>query len=364
MRDEGYSTIIDAVMFLAMVSACALVLSPAITGGGRQQAAADAGLRAMASSCLASLETGRVDALEYRILGDHVDALASRCGIDPGSWLYRDVTKAVLGRSSLHKPAMEVAAEAAACQFTVRLDGRAITLNPLTGEYRNTAGAAIDRQVRERLDERYAYNFTLRWAPFAGVPFEGTVACGRPAPPGAASATTPVTMPYRTGITASRIEEAAATELADMENATRDFRAGGLEATYRERLGAGLASALEKSGGLMAEEILGGTIYAALPASDTSNPLALLATFSDDDGLAADPVLLNATPGLEGIIVSMVLCNNAGSMDSLADKLVAGVDDGSIGPGEERDVIVRWLSTRYSPSTARATLSVWVIDDA
>jgi len=49
--DDGYSTIIDAVMFLAMVSACALILSGAIAGGERQRAAADSSLRALASSC-------------------------------------------------------------------------------------------------------------------------------------------------------------------------------------------------------------------------------------------------------------------------------------------------------------------------
>jgi len=186
--DDGYSTIIDAVMFLAMVSACALILSGAIAGGERQRADADSSLRALASSCLASVGSGRVDYLEYRVLGDRVDAVAESCGIDPGSWLYRDVTKAVLGRGNRHKPAMEMAAEAAACQFTVRPGGEALTLNPLTAEYRGAVERAVDGQVRERLDGRYAYNFTCAGSRSPGVPFEGSIACGRPAAPGGASA--------------------------------------------------------------------------------------------------------------------------------------------------------------------------------
>ena len=98
------------------------------------------------------MESARVDAFEYRILGDRVDAIAEGCGIDPGAWLYRDVTKAVLGRGNRHKTAMETAAEAAACQFTIRLGGDAMTLNPLTGEYDSSARGAVDGQVRERLD--------------------------------------------------------------------------------------------------------------------------------------------------------------------------------------------------------------------
>jgi len=364
VHDDGYSTIIDAIMFLAMVSACALILSPAIAGGERQEAAADSGLRAMASSCLASLESGRVDYFEYRILGDRVDSIAGQCGIDPGAWLYREATKAVLGRGNRHKATMEIAAEAAACQFTIRIENSTMTLNPLTGEYRSAVQGAVERQVRVGLDERYGYHFSLRWVPFAGVPFEGSVDSGVPEPEEAASASTLVTMPYRTDVTGSRIEEAIAPELADIGNATREYRAGGPETVYRERLKAGLSGSLKKSSRPMVEEVLGNTLYEVLPANDVGNPLGMLATFSDNDTVSAGPVLLNATPDLESLLCDMVVRYNAEPLEALADKIVEGVDDGTIGPGEERDIIVRWLCTRYNPSMARATLSVWVTADA
>lgn len=364
MQDDGYSTIIDAIMFLAMVSACALILSPAIAGGERQRAAADSGLRAMASSCLASLESGRVDYLEYRMLGDRVDAIADKCGIDPGAWLYRDVTRAVLGRSNRHKPVMEMAAEAAACQFTIRQGEGTITLNPITGEYRSAVQGAIEQQVRERLDGRYAYHFSLRWVPFAGVPFEGSIDCGKPVPQGAASASTLVTMPYRTSISGRSIEGAITPELEGIENATGKYRAGGPGTVYRQSLKAGLSGSMKKSSRLMVEEVLGNTLYEVLPANDAGNPLAILASFSDNDTVSAGPVLLNTSPDLEGLLSDMIVQFNAEPMDGLADTIVEGVDDGSIGPGEERGIIVHWLSTRYNPSTARATLNVWVIADA
>lgn len=362
--DDGYSTIIDAIMFLAMVSACALILSPAIAGGESRRAVADSSLRALASSCLASVETGRVDYFEYRILGDRVDAVAESCGIDPGAWLYRDVTKAVLGRGNRHKSAMEMAAEAAACQFTVRMGGDTITLNPLTAEYRSAVERAVDGQARERLDGRYAYNFTLRWVPFAGAPFEGSVECGRPVPGGAASASTLVTMPYQTGVTGSRIEEAISPELSGIENATREYRAGGRDDVYREQLSACLSSSLKKSSSLMVEEVLGNTLCRVVPASDVGNPLAMLASFSDNDTVSAGPVLLNASDDLEGVLCDMIVQYSSEPLDGLADKIIEGVDDGSIDPGDERDIIVNWLCTRYNPSAARATMSVWVIADA
>lgn len=364
MKDDGYSTIVDAVMFIVMVSACALILSTAIAGGEREKAVSGAGLRAIASSCLASLESGRIDHFEYRILGDRADAMAEKCGIDPGAWLYRDVTKAVLGRGNRHKAAMEVAAEAAACQFTVRQDGRTLTLNPLTGDYRSEAQRAVDIQVRDRLDGRYAYNFSLRWAPLAEVPFEGSVSCGAALPTGAASASTLVTMPYRTGITDDRVEEILAPELADIGNATIEYRSGGAGPAYKQRLRASLEGGLKKASRLMVDEVLGNTLYETVPAGDVSDPLAILATFSDNDSTAADPLLVNTSMDLEDTLCDMIVLYNAGPLDSLADRIAEGVDDGTIRPGEERELIVRWMSARYSPSMARATLSVWVRADA
>ena len=364
MNGDGYSTIVDAILFLAMVSACALILSPAIAGGGRERAAADAGLRATASSCLASLSGGRVDYFEYRILGDRADEVAAQCGIDPGSWLYRDVTEAVLGRSCRHKPALEVTAEAAACQFTVRTGSRSITLNPLTAEYRSAVEGVIEEQMAERLDERYAYNFSLRWVPFAGVPFEGAVDCGKPCPSGAASASTMVTMPFRTSISNSCIEEAIAPELGDIEALTLEYRRGVQGAAYRDRLREKLGSCLENSSRLMAGEVLGNTVYRVLPANDPGNPLGVLASFADDYSVSAGPVLLDTGTDLDSLVAGMVVQYNQESLDSLADKIVEGVNDGTIGPGEERSVIVGWLGTRYNPSMARATLSVWVREDA
>jgi hypothetical protein len=90
----------------------------------------------------------------------------------------------------------------------------------------------------------------------------------------------------------------------------------------------------------------------------------MLATFSDNDSTGADPVLLDASADLEGILSDMIVQYSSEPLDRLADKIVEGVNDGSVGPGGERGIIVRWMCTRYNPSAAHATLSVWVMADA
>ncbi len=362
MEDAGYSTMIDAILFLAMVSACALILGMAAHGAGVKNAG-DAGLRAMASATLASMERVKLDYFEYRILGDRADAVAERCGIDPGSWLYRETAKAVLGRGNRHKAVMEIAAEAAACQFELDYGDKTIRLNPLTTDYHGRAQAAVGDYLRGRLDSRYAYNFSLRWVPFAGVPFGGSLSCGSPAPPGAASASAYVTLPYRTGVTREDIESAISPDLEDIEGAAADYRAGGGEALFKEHVRASLGRCLGNASRPMVDEVLGNTLYEVLPANDAGNPLTVLAAFSDN-GSAGDPLPLSPGLDIRDTLCSMVALYNGEALDGLAEEVVEGVKDGGLRPGEEKGPIIRWMEARYNPSRARATLSIWVRTDA
>ncbi len=362
MKSDGYSTIIDAIIFLAMVSACALILGTAAQGGGIKNVG-DAGLRATASSALASMESVKIDYFEYRVLGDRADAFAEACGIDPGAWLYRDTAKAVLGRGGRHMTVMEIAAGAAACQFDLRYGNSMVKLNPLTGDYHARARETVDGHLKGRLDSRYAYNFSLRWVPFAGVPFEGSVSCGSPVPPGAASVSTYVTLPYRTEVTPESIERAIAPDLEEVAAASAGYGAGCPEAAFRERVRASLGRCLGNASRPMVKEVLGSTLYEALPVNDVGNPLSALAGFSED-GVAAGPLLDGPGFDLEGVLCDMIVLNNGESLDRLADQVVEGISKGTMGPEEERALIVRWMVARYNPSRARATLSVWVRADA
>ena len=357
MKDNGYSAIMDAILFLAMVSACALILSAA-TAGGRERHVADSSLRGLASSSLASMETSRVDYFEYRVLGDRVDEVAEACGIDPGSWLYVETTRAVLGRGNRHKPVIEIAAEASACQFILHLDGGPLRLNPLTGDYSRQAQATVDNYLRGRLDSRYAYSFSMRWTPFAGVPFEGSLSSGDEPPPGAASASALVTMPYRTSMAEERVEEAISGDLDEIERFTGEYAAGGSELAFRERLRGSLGSCLENTSRLMVDEVLGNTLYRA--SDDVGNPLSLLGSFSGGYNVSMEPLGANDSPDLKDMLCRMIVLYNEKPLDGLADEIARGAGDGTLTPREEREMIVRWMCSRYTPSSARATLYVWV----
>jgi hypothetical protein len=364
MRNTGYSTIIDAILFLAMVSMCAVILNAGMAGEERQRAMADASLRSTASATLASMEASKADYFEYNILGDRINGMAEKCGIDPGAWLYRETARAVLGRGSRHKPIMEIAAEDVACQFTLHYEGRTLKLNPLTGEYDIKTRELVSGFLMERLDRLYGFNFTLRWVPFSGVPLEGAISCGKSVPEGAAAFSAYVTMPYRTKVCAGSIESAIASDLCTMENATWEYKQDSSVIKLRENIRKSLDGCLNNTSRLIVKEFLGDTIYRIIPAGDVGNPLALLATFSDNDTVRADPLGASESFNVEDTLCRLIILRSSGSLDRLADNIADGVDGGTMDIKGERDCVLRWMSSLYEPSRARATLSIWVTANA
>ena len=359
MDERAYSTIIDAIVFLAMVSVCAVILGSAISSVERGRAETDMSMQKLASSTLESMETVKVDYFQYHILGDRADQIARACGIDPQAKLYKDTANAVLGRGNRHKTVMELAAEDAACQFTLRHGNDTLKLNPLTGDYDRQTSGLVDSFARGRIDSRYEYQFTLRWAPFAGVPLEGSVVSGKTPPEGAASASSYVTMPFVTNIDQDAIEAAIKPDLEDIENATAGYRASGDRDAFEKKIRPSLEKCLKNSSALMVEEIWNHTVGQKIPDSDVRNPLKMLASFSGEDS-TVNTILVNQSFDAEEAICDLILASNGDDLDRLTGTIADGVSGGTMDDEEEKVLILTWLQSRYDPSRATATMSMWV----
>jgi hypothetical protein len=359
MDERAYSTIIDAIIFLAMVSVCAAILGAAISSVERGRAETDMSMQKLASSTLESMGTAKVDYFQYRILGDRADQIAQACGIDPQAKLYKDTVNAVLGRGNRHKTVMELTAEDAACQFTLRYQNNTLKLNPLTGDYDRQTSTLVDSFVRDRIDSRYGYQFSLRWVPFAGVPLEGSVVSGKTPPEGAASTASYITMPFVTSIDKNAIETVNRPDLEDIENFTADYRSNGDAGAFEKKMRPSLDKCLKNASALMVEEIWNNTIGQKIPDNDVRNPLKMLASFSGEDS-PMDMILVNQSFDVEGTICDMIVAQNSDELDRLTDAITKGVSDGSMDDDEERSLILAWMQSRYNPSRATATMSVWV----
>jgi hypothetical protein len=89
------------------------------------------------------------------------------------------------------------------------------------------------------------------------------------------------------------------------------------------------------------------------------DPVRTLKRFSSNETLNSQALVLINNTGRE-LIADLAIANNAEAMDRLSDIVADGLMDGSMDIEEAHSTILVWLKSRYTPSVATATLSVWV----
>ncbi len=206
---RGFSSSIDVLLFLVLVSVSAVLLAPAMVGNIQLTALHDTSAAEHNSQVLLSLQNGRVDDFSYAVAGAQMDFLVNETlgpdAVDSG--IYLAGKELVAGREIKHKTFADLASESVASQFTIYHDDRSVRLNLLTEEYR----ANLDTQMQDYLDmqigERYNYNVSVVWRPFRDVPIGGETHMGRPVPDTAYVESTWITMPYHTEFTRYHVEE-------------------------------------------------------------------------------------------------------------------------------------------------------------
>ncbi|MGE5465288.1 MAG: hypothetical protein ACM3PB_00135 [Betaproteobacteria bacterium] len=359
MSEEGYSTVMDAILFLALVCACAVILGPAVSGHMTEPSAADRGLRALAADALCSLETERVDYFEYRVLGDVVDRIAAAGSINASEdALFKDMAKALLGRGNRHRTVMDIAAGNAACQFLIRQGDVTLRLNPVTTDYDHAVAALVDSTVRSSLDSRYHYEFTLRWTPLAGIPLAGEIKSGLPCPAGAVSSSVQVSMPYTTSITRPVLEQVNEPDLEEIDRSLAQFSSDGDGTGLKQRLRTAIACCLKNTTAQMLEEIWANTLGGSASGNGTGNPVNVLKRFIDGDW-PETPVVPGLNISLKDLADSLASTYYSAEAEDLAEGIARDFTDGRLGPDDAREMVLDSLKARYEPSSALATISLW-----
>ncbi len=359
MHDGGYSTVMDAILFLMLVGICAVILGPAISGHASERSVADRGLREIAADVLCTLETEQVDYFEYRVLGDVADRIVAVGGINvTQSVLYLNMATALLGRGNRHMAVMDIAAGGAACQFLVEYGDTSVQANPVTAEYSSAVSALVDQEIRSCLDSRYQYEFTLRWTPLIGVPIAGEVRSGGTCPSGAASSSMQVTMPCTTGITRALIEQACISDLEEVDRCIDEYRVDGDAISLRQRLGDVIGNCLKNTTALAMDEIWNNTLGSSFSVNSSINPLKVLGEFID--GKTSD---MREMIGLNLSVKDRIDGLGDGyyhaEANGLAEEMTADIVEDKMNAADARRMLLDWLKARYKPSSAIATVSVW-----
>ena len=200
---RGFSTTIDVLIFLVLISIASVILLPTITGNIQVRSVMDSKSQSESSRMLATILNGRMDDFEYAVAGEELDAIA---GSVNDSSLYLAGKKLILGRELKHRTFADIAAEDAAAQWVIYQNGERIQLNFLLTNYTNGLESAMKEYLDIQIEDRYGYNLTVVWRPVVNAPVGSDVRIGEQVPDNAFVETSHIAMPYNLEFSHARVE--------------------------------------------------------------------------------------------------------------------------------------------------------------
>lgn len=230
--NTGYSSTMDAIIFLSFISIAAIVISPVLIGNLQLIALIERKNQADASAILLTILNAKIDDFKYRFAGSQLSAF-------DGSSLIKQTSFLFAGRENKHKTYADLCAECLASQFYIYRGKDKFRLNILTLECEAEIKRLISSYLDRQLGDRYSYCFEAKWRPFIGIPLGGEIKVGEDIPSLQSiyveKAT--ITMPFENVITREYIESVINEELEKIDNDLADYDAGRINRTiFKERV--------------------------------------------------------------------------------------------------------------------------------
>jgi len=379
---RGFSSSIDVLLFLVLVSVSAVLLAPAMVGNTQLMALHDTSASKHNSQVLLSLQNGRVDYFLYTVGGAQMDYLMNETlgpnAVDSG--MYLTGKKLVAGREINHKTFADLASESVASQFTIYHNDSSVRLNMLTDEYRTN----LDEQMQDYLDmqigDRYNYNVSVVWRPFRDVPIGGETHMGRRVPDTAYVESSWITMTYTTEYTRYYVENLIDGELdaigLDLANATVVPREE-TEELIAGHINDAINRTVDDAVGTIVEMTIEQTIERAQTSINqqvdnvvpgNNSGISDIITNEILDELRDDPAFIeNATLGLSEQITEYTQevtreemhAVIAGDVDVLASDITDQIVSNVATVDEAKGEVLDYVFSRIDISRARMTLALW-----
>jgi hypothetical protein len=379
---HGFSSSIDSLLFLVLVSTCAVLLTPVLVGSTQIMALHSTNAQDHNSQTLLLLMNSRLNEFNYAAGGAQMDFVVNKTlgpdAVDSG--VYQTGKKLVAGRELKHKTFSDLACESVASQFTVYHGGRSVRLNLLTDEYKDH----IDTQMKDHLDRqingRYRYNVSVVWRPFMDVPIGGDTHMGPPVPDNAYVESTWVTIPYHTEFTRYQVESLIEDELnaigLDLENARNVPRS-----ETEEVISGHINSAINRTVDRAVEMIVTTTFEKTLEKTQTpfnqqidnvlpgnNSGISDVVLNETQEELKSDPLFVeNANQALSSQITGYLqelITNEIHEMtkdevNALASDITDQYISKTASVEDVKDHVLDYVFSRIDISRARMTLALW-----
>ncbi|MDO9517157.1 MAG: hypothetical protein Q7J10_03805 [Methanosarcinaceae archaeon] len=191
LDQTAFSSTIDAMFFLMMISIAAVLLMPSIMADNQYDAAGYTAIQEFDTHLLESLLSSSLDEFEYEIAPLSVVNISI-----PSNSITQGPMKTLFGREQNHRTFSDVVAESMALNLMMDNNGSRVYLNPIAKEHSIATTAMMQSYLDAKIGGRYNYRFEAHWYPVSGFSLGSDILVGDTPPTDAIRQSAKLTLPF------------------------------------------------------------------------------------------------------------------------------------------------------------------------
>ncbi|WP_342305707.1 hypothetical protein [Methanolobus sp. ZRKC5] len=179
-RDENaFSSSIDAIFFLILVSISAVILLPSIAADEQYRSASYTSAQVMDMCLMNTIMSSTVDEFEYTL--KPTDLAGINVNLSENSIL-EDAEETVFTKEQRHRTFSDLVAEGLVLSLYQTENGTMKPLNPMTKMQSFETERQIEAHLERTIGQRYNYRFEAHWQPVIGYKLQSDIVIGEEAP--------------------------------------------------------------------------------------------------------------------------------------------------------------------------------------
>jgi hypothetical protein len=177
--DSGFSTSIDAILFLVLVSVSAVILFPSIAADEQYRSASYSSAQDMDTQLMNTIMSSTLEEFEYTVKPAELAGIDVNLSEDS---ILGNAEDTLFAKEQQHRTFSDLVAEGLVLGLVMEKNGTEKPLNPMTKMQRIETEKAIEEHLKRTIGQRYNYRFEAHWQPVSGYNIHSDIVVGETAP--------------------------------------------------------------------------------------------------------------------------------------------------------------------------------------
>ncbi len=200
--EKAFSSSIDAILFLILVSVSAVILFPGLMADEQYRSASHTSAQDMDTHLMITILSTTVDEFEYRVKPTNIAGIDVNISEDS---ILENAEKTLFVKEQKHRTLSDLVAEGLVLGLVMEKNGTEKSLNPMTEMQGVEAGKMIEAHLERSIGQRYQYRFEAHWQPVTGYDIHSDIIVGGEAPADAIKQKARLSMPINYKVTKEEI---------------------------------------------------------------------------------------------------------------------------------------------------------------